>query len=82
MGIVLKPTGVNILERAVIGAFIENPSEIQEVADILKINLTATLQKYLRRHFEIEEDLLRIRSGEEPKYNFREYYGLRLPQST
>ena len=74
MVIKLTPEGINLLERKIIEAFVENPDEIRETDKILNINLNQLLQKYLKRYLQIEEDLLRIRSGMEPKYNSIEYY--------
>ena len=72
--VILTPKGINLLERVVVEAFVENPDEIQKAAEILGIDLNSMLQKYIKRYLEIEEDLSRIRAGMKPKYNPLAYY--------
>ena len=73
-GIELTPEGIELLERTVIKGFIQNPSEIRSAANVLELDVDATLKKYLKKYFEIEEDLDLIKSGAEPIHNPIDYY--------
>lgn len=75
--IILTPEGVTLLEKHVVKEFINIPSEIRSAADALNLNLDAIIGKYLQKYFQIEEDLMRIRSGSEPIHNPRDYYSPR-----
>ena len=66
--------GINLLEQIIAREFIEHPEEIQEAVEISGLKLTPILQRNLKRYFEIEEDLSRIRTGKKPIYNPIEYY--------
>jgi hypothetical protein len=72
--IILTPNGINLLEQIIAREFIEHPDEIREAAEILGLKLNPILQRNLKRYFEIEEDLSRIRTGKKPIYNSVEYY--------
>ena len=72
--IVLTRKGINLLEQIISREFIEHPEELQKAAKVLGLELNPILQRTLKHYFEIEEDLLRIRTGKKPIYNPIEYY--------
>ncbi len=76
--IILTKEGINLLEQILINEFIRNPQKVEEATKVLGLELMPMIQRHLKRYLEIEEDLLRIRTGMEPQYNPLEYY---IPRS-
>jgi len=77
MVIKLTPKGIELVTGEAVREWVENPEEMERAIKALNIDIGPDVRKCLRDYFDIQEDLMLIRSGEEPKHYFREFYGLK-----